>query len=372
MKQSRWVKAVLALLLTLAGGAFGYFFGKILGGDMANHPANFHKAYNLLLLPMLVICFLFVVAIHELGHVFAGLSVGFQFRLYIVGPLMWEKEAGSIRFKWNRNLNTFGGLALCLPQSTENLANKFIRFAAGGPLASLLLTFVCLGIGMMLPHGTTLALFLLNAFFHISALMSLLIFIVTAIPMQAGGFASDGARVRTLSRGGTQAELEVILLHASTQLFTGIRPRLLDAEQLHHGLELPVDSPFKAYLHSLLYYHYLDAQNPEKAEYHLREYTDHVHAIPQGYQATVWLEQAWFAAVYQQDSATAQAYFNRADIGAIIPRSQILRVEAAIAHAAGDKEKAVAKVREALAELPKAMDKGTAIAEREWLEGLVN
>jgi hypothetical protein len=34
---------------------------------------------------------------------------------------MIEKEEGKLKFKWNTNLNTFGGLALCLPQSTEGV-----------------------------------------------------------------------------------------------------------------------------------------------------------------------------------------------------------------------------------------------------------
>jgi len=66
-----------------------------------------------------------VIAVHEMGHAIAGIAVKFDFKTYVVGPFMWEKDEIGWRFKWNRNVNTAGGLVICMPIGTENYPNDF-------------------------------------------------------------------------------------------------------------------------------------------------------------------------------------------------------------------------------------------------------
>jgi hypothetical protein len=38
--------------------------------------------------------------------------MNFDFRMYVVGPLLWDKEEKGWRFKWNKIVNTFGGFVI--------------------------------------------------------------------------------------------------------------------------------------------------------------------------------------------------------------------------------------------------------------------
>ena len=53
-----------------------------------------------------------------------------------MGPFSWKQAAGRVRFVWNTNLNTAGGMALCVPPDDHNLRCRFMAFALGGPLGS--------------------------------------------------------------------------------------------------------------------------------------------------------------------------------------------------------------------------------------------
>jgi hypothetical protein len=374
-QKSTFKKLAFGLLFGIVGAGAGYGVGRLLGGQAAPTGSGPGLAWPdlFIILPALGLALFFALAIHELGHVLAGLAVGFEFRLFVVGPLMLEREAGQLRFKWNRNLNTSGGLALCLPQGQHRLAQRFSWFAAGGPLASLAWAGLAGGLLLLVlpvPDNYWPSLFAAT-FLVTSALCSPLIFLVTIIPMHVGGFDTDGARILNLWRRSPKAILDLALLQASVQLMTSTRPRDLDAAPLLAALALPTDSPFKGYLHGFLHYHYLDRGELGPAAEHLARFADYLPGIPRGYQAAVWLDRAYFAARHEGDAAAARQHLAQAEIGAVITPSKVLRAEAALALAEGNPALAHQKAQQALAQLPKSMERGTALAEREWLEGIV-
>jgi hypothetical protein len=328
--------------------------------------------YKLAILPIMPLGFLIVIAVHELGHVLAGRLVKFQFRILTIGPFMWEMEAGTIRFKWNKNLNAYGGLALCLPLNTQNLVQRFIWFAAGGPLASFLLAIAAyLGLRFLTPAGPSFANYTIEFLWIMLTTLSAIICVVTLIPMRSGGFYSDGARILNFLKGGPTAKLDAVTLQTISFGYAGKRPRLLDPAPLLEAIDLPVTSTFKTYLHAYLYMHYLDCGKVEQAKAHLEKYTAGVEEIPKGYRAVVYLENTWFEAIYHSDAVRARSFFNKSEIGAFIPKSQLYRAEAALALAEGNPQLAMEKANTALKALPNAMDKGAAIAEKEWLEDLL-
>ncbi len=369
--KKRIIKILFPLVMALIGGIFGYsmvyLFAPAQEGQLAT-PLLF----KLMAFPCLLLAIFCVIAFHELGHVIAGLLAGFEFRLITVGPFMIEREVGKLRFKWNTNLNTAGGLALCLPKNSDNIIKKFMFFAAGGPLASLLLAVTAYLLTWVVIYDNQIFVsFTYHIFFSITAVFSLVVFLITMLPMKEGGFYTDGARILNLWRGGYQAKIEAVLLNVTSQLFAGTRPSQIDIVPIEQALEYPIEAPFKAYLHSFLYYHYLDIDLIDQGATQLSHYANYLEEIPSGYQAMVWLEKAYFEATYQDAPEVAKDFLKQAKIGAIIPKSLVLRVEAAIAKAEKNYGLALQKAQEALKELPKAMDKGTAIAEKEWLEGIV-
>jgi hypothetical protein len=369
------MKKLKMLLGALAGAAFGFVMGMFLLRLLAPQESqtSFPAVFKLAILPIAVLSFLVVIAVHELGHVAAGTLVRFQFRLLTVGPFMWEKEGGGLHFKWNKNVNAFGGLALCLPMDTQNLERRFVWFAAGGPIGSLVLTVVSyVGLNWLVPASPSFANYSLEFFWLMTFTLSTVTLIVTLVPMRSGGFYSDGARIMNLLRGGHKAKIDAVTLNTIAQLYGGLRPRLLHPAPLLEAIDLPVASPFKPYLHAYLYSHYLDAGAVEQAGRHLEEYTTGSSEIPAGYRAIVYLENAWFEAAHCSDAGKARTWFEKAVINAFVPKSLLYRAEAALAFAEGNHTLAAEKATTALRELPKAIDKGSAIAEKEWLQALLH
>lgn len=355
------------LSLLAVGGLIGYFFSYVFKTE--GTPVNAPNYYKFLIIPLLLGIIFLVLAIHELGHTFAGMWVGFEFRMITVGPFMLRKEMEKIRFRWNTRLNAAGGLALCLPKTNDRLRSKFMKFVAGGPLASLLFAALSFLIYYLFFPSTKGSL--MGSFWKFSALMSALIFIVTILPMHSGGFFSDGARLLNLIKGGQQTEIDLAILTTTTASSSGIRPRDLNIAPIQKILEAGYEHPFIPYLHLYMHAHLSDQGKIEEAHQFLLRAFEQIHHIPAGYQAILWLDLAFHQAYYQQNVAEAKASFQKAKISAVIPKHSVFKSEAAIAWGQQKYTLALQKAQVALEVLPQAMDAGGAIAEKEWLESFI-
>ncbi|NJL12952.1 MAG: hypothetical protein HC913_08120 [Microscillaceae bacterium] len=190
------------------------------------------------------------------------------------------------------------------------------------------------------------------------------------IPMRSGGFYSDGGRILNLWRGGYAAQIDTALLTAYAHLVSGMRPKAISPLLLLEALELPQESPFKGYLHNLLHHHYLDKGEMEMAAHHLEKYETYLQEIPEGYQASFWLDKAFFLAFVARDAEAAQQAFDQARLNPAIAKSVVYRVEAALALVHQNWEQAHYKAEMALKELANSIDKGSALAQKEWVEGI--
>jgi hypothetical protein len=316
--------------------------------------------------------FFLVVAIHEAGHAIAGSWVKFDFRMYVVGPFMWDKEESGWTFKWNRNLNLSGGLVICLPTSSENLAKRFSIYALGGPVASFIFTAFAYGakqvISIINPHDN-LALNLAGSLFALMSFISLLVFIMTLIPLHTGGFYTDGARALRFLRGGDTSRFEILLMKIITSSSGGIRPRLLNMEEINEALALAIKlkAPMKVYLSYYFYQFAFDDGNFDEAERHLKEYLAEIENIPKGIRGSLYLDAAFFYAFARRDLTQAEFYWKQYEPSAILPKSQVLATEAAIFYLKKDHTTMRSKIESALKELPNMIDRGVGIALREKL-----
>lgn len=361
------LRKVLFFIMCMAlGGLVGVLAARYgFKSVRAAHWNGWQLSSLLLLLP---VAWLIAVLAHELGHVLMGRLRGFVFHWLAVGPLMWKREGGQVRFSWNKDLNTAGGMALCVPPDSHDLRRRFMAFALGGPLASVVFAGLTLSIYFLSPPATSpVGRVLSAALLFLPGAVSTLLAFVTLLPMHTGGFYSDGARVLNLWRGGPAGQLEVALFSALVPSIAGTRPRDLPRPLLEAGAALPQELPFKLYLFHYLYLIALDQSQLEQAADYLAQYRARLGMMPAALQAGVWLESAFFAAAYQHDLPAAQAFQAQARLSSHIQPDVPARVAAALARAAGDAEQARTSAQLALLHLPKNLDQGSARLYAEWL-----
>lgn len=362
-KSIQWV----VVLLALVGGAVGYV-GAQVGLQAAK---DLPPAVPLALLALLVPSFFFVIALHEAGHAWMGLRVDFDFRFYVVGPFMWEKENGEWKFKWNKNMNLSGGMVLCLPTDSHNLSKRFALYAAGGPLASVLFAGIFLGLYAILNavHAPTVLLQLATAWMWVLFLLSMVIFVLTAIPFHVNGFSSDGARVFRLYRGGDTAAVEVMLLKVIASSCSGVRPSDLKRNELEAALALAekINAPMGLYFHYYLFYQAFDTQQVDLAEEQLTLYLNKADNIPAGLRSGILLDAAFFYAVGRKDAEKATHYFVQFKPTALVAKSTILAVEASLAMLKNEREEAGRLIDKAFEEMPKSLDRGITLFMKEKL-----
>ncbi|MDQ2772422.1 MAG: M50 family metallopeptidase [Bacteroidota bacterium] len=366
-------KNLFGLLLAGLGGGAGYLIGKYLihPTRAATHAAGQPWQVAGLLLVLLPVAWLVAVGLHELGHALMGRRQGFRFHWLAVGPFRWKLREGRLRFEWNKNLNTAGGMVLSTPVGDHDLRRRFMAFAAGGPLGSAVWAGLALGIFALLPAPATEAGRLLRVGLGASGGISALLAFITLVPMHMGGFYSDGARVLNLWRDGAAGQFEMAVVAALAHSTAGIRPRALPLPALEAAAARPEELPFKLYVHYFLYLAALDAGQVAKAAQHLAEYRARLTETPAALQGTGWLESAFFAAAYQHDEAAARAFLAQARPSSLIPADARPRAEAALARLAGNAAEARTQARAALRELPRNLDQGSAHFYAEWLADTV-
>lgn len=206
--QHKTVRLVLFVLgMAALGGAFGWLIGHL---DSVKEliPKGDINAWFFL---YLVLSVYFVLLIHELGHLFAGLAQGFDFQLLVVGFLgIVRKEDGRIRPYLNKEWAYHGGVALSTPRAyTDQTARQFGRVLLAGPLSSLGFTGVVWGIMPWMSAPFTLICLM-------SGLMSFAIFLATTIPSRTGMFYTDRKRYQRLNQPGATREIELALIQAIT------------------------------------------------------------------------------------------------------------------------------------------------------------
>jgi hypothetical protein len=368
-KKKNKVRKIIAIAVSLAlGGGIGYLAAVVGGKAAATVPAPVMIALAVLFIP----AFFFVIAVHEGGHAWAGVRMNFDFRTYVVGPFLWDKQPGGWKFQWNKNINTSGGLVICIPTGTENLAKRFSFYGAGGPLASLALAIIAFGIYGLATEfvvHTVAGQFFMYLLLMVSFLSSV-IFLVTAIPMHAGGFSSDGARVLRFLRGGDTAQFEVLMLKMVSSSMAGVRPGQLDKTELLQAQALgeKLQAPMLVYIHYFLYLSALDKNELETAAHHLNEYVQAADEVPEGLRGSVWLEAAFFHAVVQHNLTQAEEYLKLYKPSALTPQAVEYATRAAIANMKGEKEEFKSWITKAEHALPAMMDKGAMLLVRERME----
>jgi len=365
------VSKIIAVIVFMAlGGAAGYYGAKVGAQAASSIPASVMITLAILFIP----AFFFVIALHEGGHALAGVWMKFDFRMYVVGPFLWDKEPSGWKFKWNKNVNTAGGLVMCIPTGTHDLSKRFSVYAAGGPVASLVTALVAYGLHLLCLQLSLESIIgqIITYLWIIISFLSAAIFLVTSIPLHAGGFSSDGARILRLWRGGDTARFEVLLLKIISSSMAGTRPAHISKEELQEAMALAkkLNAPMSVYVHYFFFQSALDRQEWDEAELYLNEYIQEVDAIPEGMRGSVWIEAAFFYAFVRKDLTKATEYMNKYKSSALIPLATVHATQAAIAILKNELTDADILADNVLKEIPNMMDRGIAHVLQEKVQGM--
>ncbi len=357
------LRAVLVALLTgAAGAALGFLIARHgLALPFVREALAPLSAWDLLALPLAI---LLVIAVHEAGHLAGGVSRGMRFLLYIVGPFQFSRGAdGGIHFRWAFNLGTFGGVAACLPDTRRPLADQLPRMILGGPLASLLLALLGIGLGVTAEGRTA-------GYGLIVAALSTSIFLVTAVPLRSGGFMSDGAQWLEMRRGGAAVAERQRLTVLMGQSTGGTRPAQLDASLIEECLQTESGEPLRQVAtryFALL--HAWDRGDLASAGASADWLGAHVDGYPQGFRQGLAIELALYAALVRGDAAAAGEWLSRARGGVVEPSRRAL-AEAAFAVVEGRDREARAALDRARGLLGRGSDAGLAIFSRDQIDAL--
>lgn len=350
-KKRWWQAGLLAVVMGLAGGAFGFLLAK---AGIAFLPASLSlkalTAWDLLALPLIIV---FVLAFHEAGHLAGGMSRGMRFLLFIAGPFGWIRGKDGVRFRWFFNLGTLGGVAAAMPVPGLPLKPQLTRLVVGGPLASLLLAVLAFAVFWWVPGRV-------GAYALVTGGLSLAIFAVTAVPMRSGGFMSDGMQLLQLRRQPAMVERRARLLALMGQGLAGLRPRDYDRESLVYAQAITGDEAVYdvgVWLYS--YFAALDAGDIAGAEAFLGRVEPLFDDYPDGFRQSIAIEMALFEALHRHRVDIARGWLARAR-GGVVDVSRRRLAEAAVAVREGRREEALSALAVAEARLGSSMDAGAA------------
>ena len=354
-------KLLSIVLFAMLGMVAGFFIGK----GLKTLPELTSKVdallwWDLLLLPL---SFLLVLAVHEAGHLLGGLRKGMRFLLYIVGPFQLTRTTSGIRFNWIFNLGTFGGLAAATPDPDQPIRPQFLSLIAGGPLASLVLAVLGFALFLLVDDRV-------GAHAMIIALFSALIFIVTAFPMRAGGFMSDGMQFIEVLRGGDAVLERQQLTGLMAQSMAGIRPRDWKAEWLEPAAQAGSGEPMRRVaIRMMALLMAEDRGQTATADAHADWLAEHTDDYPQGFRQSLTLELCLHA--LSRGNATAAKMWMAQSKGGVVDKARRALAEAEIAFEDGDKSLALGKELEARSQLKHGMDAGLSLLTAERLQALL-
>lgn len=328
------LQGVTSALLGAGVGAAGvwsmmYAFGAI-GGK--SHGMTKGAAGGLVFASLILVCFL-VLALHEFGHLLAGLRVGFKLYCYVVGPLRIERGGeGRLTVSLNRDLSAFGGMCGMVPEDERDLLNRFATVILGGPVVSFVSGMLALGFLSLLPHEAGLLRFCLLLFGG----MSLMIALITLIPMPNGVYLTDGARWMRLRRGGALAVRDAALLRLYALMISGQPTEQWPQQAITEAMVVEDGSIFEAASRWFGYLRAVDEGETELAGVHLDRAIQIVQAMPSAIAASYRVEAAYYVAWHRGEVADAQEHVDAVGKNppGVAPES-LLRARAAIALRSG-------------------------------------
>lgn len=371
---------VRGIVLGGIGLGVGYAGGKQLhGSGLLDTLVPESAGQKALFIALAFFAIWLAIALHELGHLLAGLFQDFRLALYTAGFLGIRGTEKGIKLFFNSDFNSLGGLAATFPEqlsSGPDLRRKFARIIAAGPLASLVAGVSGIAGGWLLmqlahkPASLTESIGMILLF--VTGFMSALLFLVTSLPLPTRGFMTDGARFLSLLNGGEKGLREEAGLVVMAFMGAGKLPGEYPAEMLDRLTTLPADSLLGLNGHFTAFLHHLDRGEVERAMPFAQTIEANITAVPAGPFRRYYLKDlVFFYAFLVKDAEKACAVWADIEKGAEKDRDVAgYRVKAALALLDGQIPNATAFVEAGLQKLTELPFLGQRRFEEKWL-GLI-
>lgn len=369
------------LLFSLAGLSAGYFGAKYLKASLLLQTIGPEgPGEKILYLAMTFFAIWLTIALHELGHLTAGLAQGFRLALYTAGALGIRGTERGARLFFNSDINLVGGLAATYPEKTESgpaLRRKFARILVAGPFASLVVAVAALSAGWLLAQQIqTPAPLILRAgatFLYVLGTMSALIFLVTGLPLPSRGFMTDGARYLLLQSGGEKGLLEEAGLAVTALMGAGKLPGAYPSELLERLTSVPAGSLLGLNGHFLAFTHHLDREETDQALAFAQTIEANLDAVPAGMFRRYYLKEiVFFYAFLAGDIEKARALWEPIASAAEKDRDAAsFRAKAALALLEGRRDEAASLVEAGLKKIADLPFAGQRRYEKKWLHAIL-
>jgi|GEM_PF-444341 len=381
LKRKNAVKGIaFGLIFGLAGLFLGYLGGKYLKSNAlfaAIRPDGVEE--KILFAALSFFAIWLVIALHEAGHLAAGLAQGFRLALFTAGFLGIRGTERGVQFFFNKDINLLGGLAATFPERLVNgpdLRRKFAWIVAAGPLTSLIVGIVSLVIGNIffrqLHSPVSLADRIGLLFLLVTGIFSLLIFLVTSLPLPGRGFMTDGARFLSLLGSGEKALREEAGLSVAALMGAGYLPGEYPSETVNRLAALPASDLLGLNGHFIALLHYLDRGETERALPFARSIEANISAAPAGPFRRYYLKEVVFLYGFLlKDADKARSIWSDIQKGAEKDAdAATFRVKAVLACLENKPETALAFVETGLKKLGNHPFLGQRRFEEKWLSAV--
>ena len=283
-------------------------------------------------------CLFAVVVVHEFGHLFMGLGMGFTLESIRVGPLAFSPP---FKFSFKIESKTgASGRVLMLPPTTEQLGARALLFILGGPLANLL------------SGSLMLILFERHQVSNLFSGLSLLVGFGNLIPFRRLAAVSDGKRIVMILRNKAQGERLLALMRLGADMKNGIKFKDLSPAFIAKAISVKDDSPDTVGAFLCAYGVAVDRDQIDEAALLLETCLEHAPFVSPSVRDALRSDAAVFLARKRKCVDLAEQWMAEISAKPYHPGLQ-LRAQAAILEAQGNIDGALNKLKELEAEYRK-------------------
>jgi hypothetical protein len=273
--------------------------------------------------------------VHELGHLFAGLMVGFRFNAIHIGPFSLRLEHGKLKARIRREMLSFGAMGATgmHVKTVRRLHRRLLIYLAGGPIANLLsIPAAVLLVNYVFPNLAETWVGTLAAQFTI---FSLLAGVVNLVPIRSV-LLSDGARIEMLLRSCDRSRRWLSIAALGNLYDNGIRAKNWKRTWLRSASSVP-DASLDAFTGNwLVYASANDRKDAAVAAVHLERCLELSQMLPVSTRDLVAQEAAFFAAWFRDDASLADRWVTQLMKPRQLQRSVQLRLDVALSCAHRD------------------------------------